>query len=244
MQSYYKAWPEGCIATKYKSVAGQKLYLSLKPAYGGYMALSLYTDEICKTEYDRGDASAKLKMAASDNGYLYGATLESWNKNMNPFKYCQPCISYNMNNNGEYYYGNQNAYYGNYGCKDANGDVSVNQCMKFRYKTDMQAATIKDLELAEQQGGILQINVGGRKYGAPLTSISSAGVYQNLPHYHSSANGKQHTAQDAFPFLVFSILVFVSGITILAGMIRWKSRRETARVRQFALKEPLMHGID
>jgi hypothetical protein len=241
MEAYFASWPEGCVATKYKSSSGRQLYISLKPSYGAYMALSLYSDSYCKTEYDESDASEKLKLAASDNSYLYGATLETWNKNMNSFKYCQPCVSYNLAPYSEYHYSTQGAYYGNYGCKDAGGAISVNQCMKFRYNTDMQAATLRDLDLADQQGGILQISVGGRTYGTPISTINLKGEYQNLPNYRrSSSKSRSHTAQDAFPFLVFSVFIFVAGVSSLGFMIRWKSQRETARGRQLTLKEPLM----
>lgn len=101
--------------------------------------------------------------------------LEYWENSMGAFKICQPCIAYDINN---YYDGNnQGSSYGTYDCGNENYDdggggggdcvednfdcyddagyTNVNQCMKFRAKTHMDPATIRDVMLAHNQGTLV-----------------------------------------------------------------------------------------
>ena len=50
-------------------------------------------------------------------------------------------------------------------CRDDAGYENVNQCMKFRTKTDMDLAYIEDVRLASNQGTINHIDIDGNHYG-------------------------------------------------------------------------------
>lgn len=261
MKGYYESWPEGCTQTDYKTKDGSaSLYFDLKPGYGGYMMYHFYTDSICKTELamhpnDNNDPYASLlEQALAKKNYLYGSNLQTFNKYLNIYKYCQPCTAYslynannNNNNNGHRMLNDNNYFY----CYDAAGYENVNQCMKFKTKTTMEYATMQNLQDAHQQGGIVGININGRIYGSPyLESISLDGTYQGDPEAialqqrnaasyalaSSPAANRRATA-----LLVSSILILVGGISFLVGTIRWKIKRNMDRLkRKGMMEEPLV----
>lgn len=230
-----------CVVTTYKADDGTKLYIDLKPSYGAYMTLAFYSDSNCKTEHEPpGGDYSKLQHAASDNGFLYGNYLQTWNANMNSFKYCQPCMTYNLLDPNGYYANNIN--YPPYSCTDSNGNTNINQCSKFRSNTDMTPMTLSDIEIADQQGGILQVNINGHKYGTPIASLSTSGIYKDHPYYRSSSQQAQQQ-KAAYPLLITSVVLLITSIISLALMIRWKSKREATRERQIALQEQLVTDI-
>lgn len=240
MENSLQSWPENgngigsstCKMTNYKGANGDRLYIDLKPSYGAYMTFSFYSDAICKTEVEPpgGDAN-KLKQAAADSGFLSGSDLQTWNARMNVFKYCQPCTSYSLVSTD----GN----YGPYSCTDSSGKTNVNQCMKFRSNTDMTPMTLSDIEVADRQGGILQINIGGQRYGTSFSSVSTTGTYRDHPYYRTESQLLQQQ-KTATSLLISSISILVVSMLSLAFMIRWKSQREAIRERQQALQEPLV----
>lgn len=112
--------------------------------------------------------------------------MEFWDQSLAAFKICQPCIAYDLNN---WYDGNnQGSSWGTYSCEeegnnyddgggggndcvednfdcyDDAGYTNVNQCMKFRAKTHMDPATIRDIMLAHNQGTLVS--------SLPLTGMS------------------------------------------------------------------------
>lgn len=89
------SWSEGCIQTTTKNEAGTAyLYMDLKPTYNGNMTYALYTDEICKTEYD--GMNIAVENVAKSMGLLYGDYLTQWNDALEIYKVCQPCRAYNL----------------------------------------------------------------------------------------------------------------------------------------------------
>lgn len=89
------SWSEGCIRTKTMNDDGSDyLYIDLKPTYNGNMTYALYTDYICKSEYD--GLNVAVDSVAKSMGLLYGDYLDQWNDALEIYKVCQPCRAYNL----------------------------------------------------------------------------------------------------------------------------------------------------
>jgi hypothetical protein len=91
------SWSSGCLSTGI-SYGDSGLYIDLKPTFNGNMTYSLYTDYICATEYEGYDYN--VESVAANMGLLYGSYMEAWNDAMEPFKVCQPCRAYSLQNSG------------------------------------------------------------------------------------------------------------------------------------------------
>lgn len=186
------AWTQGCVNTGYTGNSfyfdadtnnnGNYLYLDLKPTWNGNMTYGLYTDATCKREYEGMDVS--VGTVAKNMGLLYGSYLQKWNDALEVYKVCQPCKAINkaatyqvsyFSENGYYGEGDDDSYYsdpneGYFQCDDDAGYTNVNQCMKFRSHAELEVATWEDLVTATNQGGILQVNVGGTIFGSERMS--------------------------------------------------------------------------
>jgi hypothetical protein len=195
-------WPTGCISTgiqiknSYSSDYGNYLYLDLKPTWNGNMTYGLYTDSICKTEYDLPDKN--IDTITRTMGLLYGSGLKKWNDGLEAFKVCQPCKAYNLKNT----YASSN-YYGSYSdssdpnqgyfqCYDDAGYTNVNQCMKFRTHAQLEVCTWEDLVTATNQGGILQVKVGDTIFGSERMTSEE---YQYLMKSQQESNLKASKAE-------------------------------------------------
>lgn len=89
------SWSEGCIRTyTMNDDRSDYLYIDLKPTYNGNMTYALYTDDICKTEYD--GMNVAVDSVAKSMGLLYGDYLKQWNDALEIYKVCQPCRAYNL----------------------------------------------------------------------------------------------------------------------------------------------------
>lgn len=180
------SWTQGCVNTGYTGNSfyfdsatnnnNYYLYLDLKPTWNGNMTYGLYTDSTCKTEYEGMDVS--VETVAKSMGLLYGSYLQKWNNALEVYKVCQPCKAINLAHNyqsSSYYGGGDDDSYndpnkGYFQCDDDAGYTNVNQCMKFRSHAELEVATWEDLVTATNQGGILQVNVGGTVFGSKRMS--------------------------------------------------------------------------
>jgi hypothetical protein len=113
------------------------------------------------------------------SGWSFSQAVNYWDTTMETFSFCQPCVAYDLNNVG-FNGGTQGSSYGTYDCDNDNdnydddnggqndqcveddfdcyddaGYTNVNQCMKFRAKTQMDTATIRDVMLAHRQGTLV-----------------------------------------------------------------------------------------
>jgi hypothetical protein len=109
MQSQREEWPSECIKLYYSDSSGNTLYHHLQPQAEGNITLGIYTDEDCTqvssttsffdyiviwyTNYYYG-TSAQAEKAIS----YWNSTITSWNEYMTPYKICQPCRAYSLNN--------------------------------------------------------------------------------------------------------------------------------------------------
>merc|ERR1711865_734562 len=102
---------------------------------------------------------------------------------MEVYKICQPCRAYNLNPNSyeaQSGSGSRDSNDGGsndledgegyeeqwgYNCYDSAGYTNCHQCYKFQAKTDMEEASMDDLQRASDQGTIIEIKVDGVNYG-------------------------------------------------------------------------------
>ena len=173
------AWPEGCVSTGKTTSDGSYLYLDLKPTLNGNMTYGLYVDSVCKTEYT--GSTTKVDTVAKNMGLLYGEYLDQWNDGLEVYKVCQPCKAYNLlvdyaksgswgsgRKLDDYYYSDPNENY--FRCDDDADYTNVNQCMKFRSHAELEVANWEDLVIATEQGGMLDVSVGGTVFGTEKMS--------------------------------------------------------------------------
>eukprot|EP00547_Thalassionema_nitzschioides_P002529 CAMPEP_0194206278 /NCGR_PEP_ID=MMETSP0156-20130528/5348_1 /TAXON_ID=33649 /ORGANISM="Thalassionema nitzschioides, Strain L26-B" /LENGTH=645 /DNA_ID=CAMNT_0038932757 /DNA_START=46 /DNA_END=1983 /DNA_ORIENTATION=+ len=156
-------------------------YWMVQPVAGGNVGLGLYEDEACTEEsyYEVEDV-----LYAKNNGddsvlEEYETTLKKFNDGLDRFKVCQPCRAYNLypnnsNNNRRQEEeeerrlnndGQGNAEMWGYDCYDDAGYTNCNQCYKFETQTEMEVASISDLQEASAQGTILSIRAYGQHFG-------------------------------------------------------------------------------
>jgi hypothetical protein len=69
---------------------------------------------------------------------------------------------------------------GYFQCNDDAGYTNVNQCMKFRSHADLEVATWEDLVIATEQGGILDIDIGGTTFGIAKMNVAEQLYMQQL----------------------------------------------------------------
>jgi hypothetical protein len=109
---------------------------------------------------------------SSLSSYLY-----YWNNLMSVYKTCQPCKAYSLYNYeqeeehghrelNDYQYNEEtDPNNGKYQCKDDAGYVNVNQCTKFRSKTEMSPVSFRELMLANQQDSLVRVSYHGVALG-------------------------------------------------------------------------------
>ena len=132
------------------------------------MNIGLYTDNQCVEEYEGG---VTLAQVLANNGGNLDEDIVAWNDAFDAFKICQPCKTSNLvslmnkneevNVNGDRYQHMENADDDGFMCEQA----SVNQCMQFQSNTNMWIASYRDVSLAEEQGTVSAITVGGVEFG-------------------------------------------------------------------------------
>mmetsp|Transcript_2464 Transcript_2464/g.5374 ORF Transcript_2464/g.5374 Transcript_2464/m.5374 type:complete len:511 (-) Transcript_2464:215-1747(-) len=123
------SWSSGCLSTGI-SYGQSGLYIDLKPTFNGNMTYALYTDYVCATEYEGNDYN--VESVAANMGLLYGSYMEAWNDAMEPFKVCQPCRAYNLqqtsSSNSKQYSSSSSSRYGSWRYTGNNGgrDLDAN----------------------------------------------------------------------------------------------------------------------
>ena len=105
-------WPDGCTrADNVFDPEGNKVYYDMKPIAYGNLTVGLYSDASCISSLSDDESNYiwdNFMGAAGDEGdesdmyYLYSNIL-TWQKAMQLFHVCQPCIAYNLPNVAETY---------------------------------------------------------------------------------------------------------------------------------------------
>ncbi|KAL3781438.1 hypothetical protein HJC23_001001 [Cyclotella cryptica] len=178
MKKISEKWVRGCTQLYTVDWRGRTLYYDTKPLPGGDMTYGVYTDSSCTVE---SKVSWSHILSSSNdnqgnNGMPSIRSLERWNDLLSDFKICQPCRAYNRiqtsdpvgqydaeEEEGEDGEGGKDPW--GFNCYDDAGYQNCNQCYKFQSKTNMELASIEDLELATKQGTILGVEVDGISYG-------------------------------------------------------------------------------
>jgi hypothetical protein len=239
MDDSREKWTAGCTDTGYTDQYGNIVYIDLKPGYNGNMQNSLYSDEICKTEYNGSDLD--VNSIASSLGGLSGDDLTMWNSYMEPFKVCQPCKAYNLGGS------RRDLSSGSFQCDDDAGYTNVNQCMKFRAHGELETASWEDLVIGTEQGGILEIKVGQTYFGTKYMTTSQAQYLQNLMTKKAEALQEEeeeytemlNSIPSTTPIMLFGLGVLLLGTAALVGSIIW-GVNQLDKEHEIVMDEPLI----
>ena len=168
---------------------------------------------------NRGDISA------------LAADISSWNDAFDIFKKCQPCKAYDLSNDGSGNY-NQGDHHEDddgeaFACHDDAGYNSVNQCMKFRTKTDMFQADFGDVALASAQGTITSIDLLGTSFGDG--GFGRHGGFQRAFNYRT---GKLGISVKAITWFVLSVVSFIAAFIgfVFLRKVEKRQQKSSARV--------------
>lgn len=242
MYENYGAWPEGCQATETYLSDGTVLYYDTKAEANATMTYGLYTDARCSIDYKGDEITMQQALLQGDGGddLLSVNYLEYWNEAMEIYRVCQPCRAYALNEG----YGGQNRRRqlkegliqksrqledndpnnGLFQCDDAAGYTNVNQCMKFRSKTDMYYATADEVMEAAFQGGITTMTFGGRVYG----------------EYRAGHVLVQEEPDWMILWIGIGVLAFGLSSLLASYMV---SKNQCRRVKNKSLKRPLITDL-
>lgn len=258
MKNIYKmVKPNMCVFVSY-DVDNNPYYIGWQPMVGGNLGLMLYSDERC-SEYYTGSVtvdnvcSSYLEQNYNNNNnkrdlkdekkggshpcamYNY---LEYFNYQLDEWKLCQPCTSYDPKNKWD--------------CYDDAGYTNCLQCMKFRNKAGSVAAGIDLVKLASRQNGIAEIDICGTSFGyggfgsnvGPITysqaaeqSAHNVKLFTKLNKASgSSSSSKTHRDYSA-AFLFFGVFAFILALYIILDVQSMFTRTEKKK------KTPLLHEL-
>jgi hypothetical protein len=183
---------------------------------------------------------------------------------MEVYKVCQPCRTYNLNagfNNYDDVYGDDyysESYWGNpdddgytdpnegyFWCEDDADYTNVNQCMKFRTHADLEVATWEDLVTATNQGGILQVNVGGTTFGSESMSYQQVINYHYMldaqeSEYRVNVQAAKSLEQEAAPWVTRGRRMMFLGTAALLVAFGWVVLQRCQAQWTEGLSEPLV----
>lgn len=156
MASAMSFMPDGC------TQASNGLYYDIKPATGGSATIAIYDDQYCTVEHSSSKNSVKKTLGVDDT--------VSWNNAFDAFKYCHPCrvSDYSSNSQRRLEDANENAY--NQNCQADNG---LNQCQQFAKATNMIPANYHDVMIAEEQGTLSYLKIGGVSVGVTQKALGN-----------------------------------------------------------------------
>ena len=250
MQYLRESWPCGCTQTDQTDKNGNSIYYDMMPLPEGRMTLGLYTDASCSVEHS-GDLDAieviENMYANNNNGNNnndnnndrddrggisdLAADISSWNDAFDIFKKCQPCKAYDLSNDGSGNYNQDDDHEDDDGeafaCHDDAGYNSVNQCMKFRTKTDMFQADFGDVALASAQGTITSIDLLGTTFGDG--GFGRHGGFQRAFNYRT---GKLGISVKAITWFVMSVVSFIAAFIgfVFLRKVERRQQKSSARV--------------
>ncbi|CAB9525857.1 expressed unknown protein [Seminavis robusta] len=238
MYNNYGAWPEGCSETETYLKDGTALYYDTKALPNATMTYGLYTDARCSVDYEGDEVTMEqvLLNGDGDGDLLSVEYLDYWNEAMEIYRVCQPCRAYALNQGyggddgrrrRQLAEGKQRRLEDNdpnnglFQCDDAAGYTNVNQCMKFRTKTDMEYASLEEVMEATLQGGVTSVTVDRRTYGSYRAGRTEVEI---VPDWN---------------LMWIACAVLGVGLASLLGAIAWTTTRCRA-LKGNNLKEPLI----
>eukprot|EP00804_Cyclotella_cryptica_P002572 CCRYP_010406-RA/>CCRYP_010406-RA protein AED:0.04 eAED:0.04 QI:451/1/1/1/1/1/3/884/508 len=131
MKRARKAWPRGCASTG-TTISGadgnaSPLYYDIRPLRNGRIAVGLYTDEQCITEYPASTSTVEgivgnifLNADNHDNnnnydfsGDSFAESMNRWDSAFDIWRTCHPCVAYDLENTDgtKYYTDDDDGYY-------------------------------------------------------------------------------------------------------------------------------------
>ena len=239
---------QGCNQMYLTDDDGNTVYRGLQPLPGGNITDGLYTDEDCteQSAMSFGDYIIKWYVnyyydeeQGQEIAERWSQNINRWNQLMTDYHVCQPCRAYNRIPTYDDDYddddrrrhldqddgGGAEEQWG-YNCYDDAGYRNCNQCYKFETKTDMEPASVEDLERASKQGTILAVKVDGVVYGR-------GGI-----DWHDFEDDARATARILGPVLLLGILL-VLGYRYRSSILHAK-RKVRSRRFQKSLREAFM----
>ena len=208
MTSSLDVWPEGCTASGRYTEMGEPLYYDVKPGTGGSLGMGLYEDSVCTIAYagqitiqdvlesTYGNTDDDGSSGASSIAIGSAEWFSAWNKAMDPFKGCQPCMTYGPSTQGGRRRLNEDQQDNENNGQYQQCQVGMNQCAQFAQNTDMATGTFRDVRMATQQGTITPIN----SFGLSPSSWS--------------------TWWREWGFFTISLIVFVSGLVSFCCLVK------------------------
>lgn len=221
------SWPDGCTEAGVYLQDGTALYYDLKVGPNATMGVGLYTNSRCSVDYMGDEVTVQTVVGGEDDGILSSNGLKYWNKAMNIYRVCQPCRSYNLNQNDgnrKRKLENDDPNNGLFQCNDAAGYTNVNQCYKFRTKTNMQFASMEEVLAAAQQDAVTGVYENGKVYGQYMTGVNYEAAAQT-PNWH---------------LLKTACAILAVGIAILVGAVFYSHTHICHSERRKSLRQPLM----
>jgi hypothetical protein len=160
--------PNGCTEAAGDDNYDDNLYYDFKPLSDGDIAIGIYTDAQCQTEYN-GQIDLDAMIAAKYGQDVDVSTqLQLINKALDTFKVCQPCRTYDLgaadesaaanedgdeqeqdandNNN------NEDPNHSQFVCNDAAGNAGINMCEAIAKNSQIEAASLMDVYRASSTG--------------------------------------------------------------------------------------------
>lgn len=133
--------------------------------------------------------------------------------------------------NSYYYYDSDDPNQGYFQCDDEAHYTNVNQCMKFRSHAELEVASWEDLVIATEQGGMLELNVGGTMFGKEKLSAEQQKYLEKLWAKQRAAEQAEYqallkTVPSAKPMLAAGRFCMVMGPLSLVLALWWTCWRK------------------
>ena len=116
MKGARKAWPRGCSDAGAYASGGESLYYDIRPLRNGRIAVGLYTDPECVTEYPAdssyieaivGNIFVDNRSSGGSNdenydfsGDSYAEAMDRWDSAFDVWHTCHPCVAHDLENTG------------------------------------------------------------------------------------------------------------------------------------------------
>jgi hypothetical protein len=203
----------------------------------GRLGFGLYRDSRCRFDY-----TGSIKVAEALQNIDQASQLEywisEWNDAFDVYKICQPCRVYNLGYNEDLNEGGGDRTGGDeeggntFNCYD-DTNTKLNQCMKFKSKTEMLVADFHDLMLAHEQRNVVEFKLQGHIYG----SGGYTELISDMSTELSLASEKQKIPASTIAFYVVSWSCFILGIAEFCSRII-QLRRTNKKLKK--LEAPLL----
>jgi len=115
---------------------------------------------------------------------------------------------------------------GYFQCDDDADYTNVNQCMKFRSHAELEVASWEDLVIATEQGGILDIDIGGTVFGTEKMTYEEQKYKEKMRKAKEASEEAEYqkllaSVPSAVPMLILGSAFLIAGPLALALAVFW-----------------------